>query len=56
MWSDQRWEGGGGSSIDRLVGRNRRLESDVSDYREPVEVPEKGLYIGIFVLCMCLLI
>ena len=48
MWSDQRWEGGGGSSIDRLVGLNRRPESDGSDYREPVEVVEKGLFIGLF--------
>ena len=51
MWSDQHWEGGGGSSVDRLVGLNRRLQSDVSD-REPAEVPEKGLFIGLFLHCV----
>ena len=31
-----------GGSIKRLVGQYHHLESDASDYREPVEVTEKG--------------
>ena len=43
MWSDHRFEIGRGSSIDRLVGQYKHLESDASYYREPMEVTEKGL-------------
>jgi len=39
-------EVGRGSSADSLVGQYQCLESDESDYREPVEVTEKGGYMG----------
>ena len=48
MWFYQHLEIGGGSSIDCLVGQFNHLESDMSYYREPVEVPEEGGHMGEF--------
>ena len=41
MWFNQRLEVGRSGSIDRLVCQYHDLESNASDYREPVEVPEE---------------
>ena len=46
MWFEQCLEVGEGSSIDRLVGQIHHLESDTSDYREPVEGPEEEGHTG----------
>jgi len=36
------------SSADNLVGQYQCLESNASNYREPVEVAEEGGYMGTF--------
>ena len=42
MGSDLHLEVGWGGLVDNLVGQYHRLESDVSCYREPVEVRREG--------------
>jgi len=42
MGSDKCLEVARGSLADSLVGQYQRLESNVSDYRKPVEVAEEG--------------
>ena len=44
--SDHRLKAEGASSINSLIGQHHCLKSDVSDYRELVEVTEKGSHIG----------
>jgi len=39
-------EVGRGSSADSLIGQYQCLESNASDYREPVEVTEERGYMG----------
>jgi len=47
-WGLTNLEVGRGSFTDSLVGQYQYLESNASDYREPVEVAEEGGYIGEF--------